>query len=269
MTRISIEQGFSWMQRFLQREWALVLPVALAFLALPPLAAELLVPADRRMATLAAAADPAQAVRVLAAMLPALVAVVIAATLGALAITALALVPGISVREALALALRRFPVQFGASLLVSVALTLVAVAVTVGLLLLGLPPLTAQLVLQPLIVAAAAVLSVRLLLLTPLVVDRPVGVFAALRQGWRMTARAAWRLAGGVAVFLVGGIVVLLAVQWALGGLLLAAGQAAGQPELGRALAALVSALASATVSSALFVLLAGFYRQAVSSSGT
>ena len=44
MTSLSIEEAFQWTQRLVAREWKLLLPVAFAFLAVPQLAFNLLMP---------------------------------------------------------------------------------------------------------------------------------------------------------------------------------------------------------------------------------
>jgi hypothetical protein len=42
--RVSVEQAFLWAQAFVAREWRLLVPVALAFMALPPLLVDLIAP---------------------------------------------------------------------------------------------------------------------------------------------------------------------------------------------------------------------------------
>lgn len=266
--RISIEEAFLWTQRFAAREWRLLLPVALAFMALPPLLLGLLLP-DRLKAMIAqsgAGAGPVDSA-MLGGLMPFVLAVLTLSCLGGLALTALALVPRISVREALVLAARRLWVLLAALVLVGVGLLVALTFVSIVLSLARVNVAAQQGLLVGVILGAVLLLWVRLALLAPLIVERRVGPIAALRAAWAISRGGSWRLLGALAVYLVGGGVVLLALGSALRVLLLVLGRSLGLPELGSVLADVLVQAVAAAVNVGLQLLVVALYRQLVGSS--
>jgi len=255
--RLSVEAAFQWMQRFVAREWALLLPVALAFFALPGLVIDLAFPnAMQLLLPGTPPGTPGQGTA-MAAML----AAVAVYALGSLAVTALALVPGISVQEAIARAVRRWPSLVGAALLVSAGVLLV---MTVCALLLAhaLPPLTLQQLLLAVVVVGGAVLWVRLAVMGPVLVERFLPPVRALRVTWEATRGAFWRLLGAMALYLLGGAIVTTALSSALGVVVVLAAKLAGAPTVGQVVSAILFRVIAAAVSTGFQLLVAGLYRQ-------
>ena len=261
MKRISVERAFLAARGFVAGEWRLLIPVVLAFLALPPLAVDLLVPAQDRVIVMpAAGADQIPAA--FGWLLPLSLGMLLMTMLGGLAITVLALVPGISVREAILIAVRRLPAQIGASLIVGLGLGVGATLVaTVGALA-GVPLETLQALVIVLVLAGAVALSVRLAALTPLLVDRRVGPWQAIRLAWMISRGALARLFGAMALYVAGAAILVIAIEKALGGVLLLAGYSLGQAEIAKALVAVIDACAGAAMSAGFYILLAALYRE-------
>lgn len=179
----SVSIGAAWLEAsaFVKRESALLLPVALLFLAIPLILVFQSIPPELREG----AAEASRAEPQLSGMAALLILVCSVVMIGGtLALYALSLKPGISVGEALRLALVRMPVSLGATLLMGMAIGVPAAALSTVSLPLG----------SLLMVAAAFFVSARLLMLNPLIVDRPVGMIAALQLGWRMTRGQVGRL---------------------------------------------------------------------------
>lgn len=245
MKRVSL--GAAWLETtpFIRREAALLLPVALLFLAVPLALMFYAVPPELRQMQL----DPgAPRPTVPAGSVLAILLCLLAVMGGTLILYALALKPGISLREALGLAVRRLPVALGAALIAGVAV-LVPVVLTSAI----APRLGAVAML-----IGAAVVSIRLLLINAVVVDRPVGVIEALRTGWTMTKGQAWRLA----LFLV---VVTLAITLAqfLGNVMLGLiGFAIGGKGMALETGNIGAAIALALGQLYLIVMIARMYRQ-------
>jgi hypothetical protein len=260
----SIERSFNLAQRIAAREWRLLLPVALAFLVLPPLASDLLLPASVR-AELAAAVqtnNPAPMLNAASWLLPLSFLLFALGTLGGLVVTALAVIPRISVREAIILGVRRFPVLLGILILFFIAVVLAAFAVTFVLLLLRLDMRTVQSLLFGMLMAIAAVAIVRLSVADAIIVTRHVGPIAALRESWSMTRGTFWRMLGAVAIYMVGGAIVVLALGTAVGAVLILAGNTFGAMELMAALNALFSRTLAGLVGLGFYLLGAAFFLQ-------
>lgn len=255
---VSVENAFSWTQRFAAREWPLLLPVGLTFFALPGLLVDIVLPGAMQTLLPGAALDPGLQLRALTAML----VVGLVNMVGALAVTALALVPGISVQEAIGRALRRAPTLIGALLLVTVAVLAAVLLVAVVMASLRAGPAAMQAMLVLLMVAGGAALWVRLALLTPVVVERGGAPLAALRHAWHLAAGAFWRMLGGLAVYFIGGMIVLVALHSALGAVVTLAAQALGAKPAGIVVTAVLFRLIAGVISTGFQVLVAGFYHQ-------
>ncbi len=253
----TIEANLRWERAFLEAEWRLLLPVTLAFLALPPLLFSLALPV--RFTTMPQTLADVQAIG--NAMPgwagPLGFALMLVTMVGALAVCALAVVPRISVAEAIRLALWRLPAWLGAALIAVGGVTVLAVAVGTALLLAGL----AQAIVVLLIVVAWLLAVLFAILLLPLAADRALGPIGLLRGGWTLYRRDTPRLVGGSAAVWVASWTLSFAIQVALGSMLLMAGRAAGQDEIGRTLAALLSSVLGALQWTFFYVFVAGFYR--------
>lgn len=264
MKPLSVENAFLWAQRFIVREWRLVLPVAFAFLALPPLTLDLLMPQSVPLILAAATQtnNPALAMGVMRWLLPLVLAIFLIGAGGGLAITALALVPEISVREALTLALRRVGVLISSLLLIVVGELAVVTAIGVVAGFARLTPVGLQSLLLGATAGVALFVAIRLVPLVPLIVRRRIGPISAIRESWLMTAGAFWRVFGAVGVYLIGSLVVIVALSAGIGAILLLFGKAVGAPELGVALNAVFGRGLAALVGLGFHLLAAAIFRQ-------
>ena len=254
----SIEQGLRALQRFLVAEWRLALPVALAFLAFPPLILTLV--ARPFFVTAPATFD---GMRTLGAALPgwfvpllALLALVTAA--GALALTALAVLPRISVGEAIVTALRRLPIWIAACMIVAAGtFVLLALIATIAAVIGG-----GQVAIFTATFVTLIAASLYLVLVMPVLVETPLGPIAVLRRAWTIYHGFLPRLAAGLILFVGVAWVASMAVQVALGSVLLLIGRLAGAAEVGQTLAAVLAALVSAVEWGSFYVFAAMLYRQ-------
>ncbi|UAK25140.1 hypothetical protein [Sphingomonas nostoxanthinifaciens] len=269
-SRISIEQAFQWVQRFSAREWRLLVPVAFAFIALPPLLFDAIVP-DGAWRTLAA--GPSADLRPMLAAAPWLMPLSLLATLiwvfGGLVVTAIGLVPRISVQEAIVLAFRRLPLLVVAMLLAAVVVILVATVAAVLIGLARVDVMAMQGLLVGVILGAGLFLSVRLVPLMPLLVERQIGPIAALRLSWALTQGAFWRILLALLLYLVGGGIVVLALGTAISATLVILGGAAGSAATGTLIAAILISAGRSVISAGFHLLVVSLYRQlAVASRG-
>lgn len=209
MTKLSISQAWSETGAFLARESRLILPIALLFLFIPGVLAELFRPHPDVQP------GPAEALGQLLLMLTGLVLGLIAV----LAITHLALRPGASVAEALQVGLRRFFPLFLTSLLLGLVFGIVGAILLVAL---GGETIASGRPIDPanmppeirlafsLLMVTAFLISVRLFLLAPVATSEPTGPISMIRRSWRLTGPQYWKLLGAfLLLLLVAGIVVV------------------------------------------------------------
>lgn len=227
--------------------------VSLAFLMLPALAVQLLVPGLQGMAQDAAG---------MAALMGWMAPVALIALFGGAALTALALVPGISVGEALRLAAQRFWVVLLAMLLVGVimviGLTIFSFAGTLaGFSQEGLTALATVLTLL-----AGVALGARFLPLVPVAVLSRGGPVLALRHSWTLTAGHFWRLLGTSMLMLFLGLLVLTIARQTILGLAMLLALASDAGQVINAVATLLLVLISTSISTYCYVLIAGVYKQ-------
>lgn len=261
---LSIEEAYQWAQRFVAREWRLLLPVAFAFMALPGLVFALppLQAAANKFTAAAQAKDLVTAWVILRWLIPIGLLVFLIAAFGGLAVTALALLPSISVREALGLAARRIGVLVGSLLLVLLGEMMLTMVLTI---ILGLARVNAagvQALIWVILAGLGVFLGVRLFLLGPMVVRRRIGPVSALRETWLVTQGMFWRILAAAAIYLVGALVVMLALSTAIGSLLLMLGKVLGAVELGQALNEVFQQALGALVALGFHLLAAGIFRQ-------
>jgi hypothetical protein len=262
---LRIEPALRWLQHFLSREWSLALPIALAFLGVPTLAIALTMMhvAPNMPTTLPELYALSRALP--GWVSPAFLAMSLVTMVGALALAALAVVPRVSVREALLLALRRFPIWLAIAVVTGVALIFLLGMLATLLALLGIGNAGLLLV----VTAVFVISGCFLVLMVPLVIDRADGPIAALRAGWLLYRRSLLKLGGALCLFWLGVWVVAFALQVGLGSLVLVAARAAGQEALGRLLAILVQSFAAAAHWGAFYLFAAALYRVASTSAAS
>jgi len=251
-----------WLQQFVEREWPLLLPVALAFFGLPKLVVTLVM--AQRITVVPQTVDD---MRTLMASLPGwwtgmvtalLIVMLIAAVVGAMTLIGLATRSRSSVGEAILESLKRAPVAVAMIVLVGLLLfVLLIVAMTVAALAGG--GQTSAVVLS-FFGIIATVLIVPLLL--PIVLRERLGLIGTLREGRHLYSGSVTRISGGLILFALGTWVVLVAVKVSAGSLILLAGRSLGQPELGDALEAVLESVTASIGWGGFYLLVASFYRQ-------
>lgn len=260
---LSIEDAFQWTQRFVAREWKLLLPLALAFLAVPQLAFNLLVPPAINEAF--GKGDPQLVMQLLEKapwVMPSALVVQLIELAGGLCITALALVPRVSVREAIGLGLQRLVALVAAVLLLFFAVLLLLLFTATVLQFLPLSPMGQKGLLVGFIFGIALFLWMRLLVLAPVIIGTRAGPIAAIRLAWELGSGAFWRIVGCSLIYAIGAQVVVLASTFALGAIFVLACSAIGLPALGPILSLTYAALASAVFWGGFHVLVVALYRQ-------
>lgn len=266
MASISISKAWEETGALVRREASLLVPVALALIALPGVLLAQVRPAvDAKTATEAMFAQSAMLANGLGLLMT---------LFASLVLSLLALRPGISVAEALRGALPRFPVALGASLLLGVGFALLLMPV-MPLLTGGeaavqrLGPPMALLLLLYLCALTALLLYgvVRLLLLNTVAAVEQLGVIATVKRSWALTRGVALRLLGFVALFLALSVIVSFAVVAAGGTVLIGLGRLLGDEALGRLLLDLVANVVNAGFVAWLYLMLASIYRQLVAGS--
>lgn len=257
VTKLSVSDAARWTGDFLRREWRLVAPVAFAFMALPGLAVQLLVPGARRVA-----AEVTQVQPWMGWLLP----VIALGLIGALAVSALALVPRVSVGEALTRAAARLWVILVGWILVIAALSLAIVVVLAALsfagALLGMSAITLTGLGVAVSFLAMILAGTRLLPIIPLVATGSDGPFAALKRAWAMTRGHFWQLFGALLLLVAAAAILSYAVGLVLGVAAQLVGRATGQEQALTAVAAALVSLVGAGLSAAFYVFVAAIYRQ-------
>lgn len=240
MATISIGKAWEETLAFVKREGTLLFPVALVFLALPMALLEVVAP--NQMQGMGSEEMKAPTQLPPQVMLVGLLAV-ISAVIGVLASYALALKPGISVSEALQLALRRIPVLFGSGLLVLLAYLALSIAIAMLL----IPAMgmqrgvgTALLLSLPFVIFV----GVRLLLLNVVVLNEPVGVIEAIRRSWALTAGQFGKLVLFALLF----VLLITVAQLVASSLLGVVGGLVGGPSLAALFAGLAGAVVAAVI---------------------
>lgn len=260
----SVEQSFQVAQRIATREWRLLLPVVLAFMVLPPLASDLLVAGSIRADIEAAmqSGNPAPVMNAASWLLPLSLVLFLCGTAGTLVVTALAVIPRISVREAIALGLRRLPITVAVLVILFAAMMVIAFTLTLLLVAARVDMTAVQSLLFGILFGMIAVAAARVSVVNALIVTRHIGPVTALRESFGMTQGLFWRLLGAMLVYMIGGIIVTLALTTAVGAVLTIAGRALGATDLAFAMNALFSRLLVGVVGTGLHLLGAAFFLQ-------
>ena len=262
MTIVSIGKAWEATVAFVKREGTLLFPVAFVFIALPLVAFQQMVPAELKTGQ----PQFANAQAIVDAMRPLMLAAIplsLVTMFGGLSLFALAMRPGISVLEALTLGLRRLPVLIGTSLVLAgcaaAAVVVLSILSALAGAMLGQAGVALILSLAFIVLGGGIIwVGLRLLMLNPLILDRPVGPLDALRQAWPLTLGNFWRLAGFVIIF----FIVATIAQAALSAVLGVIGGLAGGPTIA-ALMGDIGAVAVSSVSQVyIVVMLARIYEQ-------
>ena len=250
MATLSIGKAWEESVAFVAREAALLLPVALLFVALPIVLLQEMTPPE--LVQWSASMKGTMPAVPGSYWLSLLLAVVLI-WFGSLTLFALALRPGISVAEALRLALHRLPVLIGTSVLAGLLLFVAILIVSAPLILVaGVGgPLVA-------IIGVGLFVGTRLALLNPVVIDDRLGVLASLKRAWALTKGGFWRLFGFLAVVLVVSTIAGSAAQAVFG---VIGGLVAGV-DGARLLGGIAAAGVSGVVQVYMLVMLARLYRQ-------
>jgi hypothetical protein len=257
MASISISKAWDETNGLVRREAALLVPVALALIALPGV----LLAQVRPVATAQSATTIMMSQQAMLANAVGLLITLFAS----LVLTLLALRPGISVAEAMRAALLRFPIALGASLVTPVMPLLTGGEAAVQ----RLSPGFALLLLGYLCAIMGLLLYglVRLLLLNTVAAAERLGVIATIRRSWALTRGIVSRLLGFVVLFLALSVIVSFAVVAAGGTVLVGLGRLLGDEALGRLLLDLVTNVVNAGFVGWLYLMLAAIYRQVAGSS--
>jgi hypothetical protein len=258
MATMSIGKAWEEAIAFIRRESALLLPVALLFIALPSVILQQMTPTEIEGAKTMAE------VRALLPRVPSSYWTAMGLTLvllwfGSMTIFGLVLRGGISVGESLRLALVRMPTLLGATVLMSVAMMvgLILAGALAGVLG-GAAPAVGDLV-AVLALAASAWIGLRMVLLNTVILDRDVGAIACIRIAWAMGRGNLWRFAALFLVSIAFSLVASMTAQMLFGSIgILLAGKA-----VGIFIADLAGAVVSTLVLMVLLVMLARLYRQA------
>lgn len=241
---VSIGAAWSEAREFIRREAGLLLPVALLFIAIPIALIMEAVPAELRQAPMPGTARgqiPGPSLLLILACSLIMVG-------GTLSCYALAVKPGISLGEALAHGFRRLPVAVGSALIVGVALGIPMVLLSAAS-----PQLGALLTL-----AAAFLLSAKLLLINVVIVDRPCGPVDALRASWAMSRGNLGRLF----LFIIGISIPIMLAQMVAEVLLGLVGLAVGGPEVGRQMGLIGASAVLGVGQMVMIVMTSRIYRQ-------
>ena len=263
MSRISIEATFAWTQRIVAREWGLLLPIALAFLAFPQLALVLTMPPGvQQLLQTVPVTNPDRVMAVMLWLVPAIVLIVALSGIGGLAITALALTPRISVGESIVRALRRFPVLAGSALILFFGLLFFAMLEFTLLTLIGLDPVRLQAIAATLMVVASFALMVRMSPLPAIIVDRRIGPIDALGEAWTLGRGAGWKMFLALLIYYLGAVIIVIALGTAFGACIQLAARLGGWPAIADPIMAVIERFMGGATAAGAYVIGAGFYRQ-------
>ena len=259
MTKLSISAAWDETAEFLKRDAGALFIIAFAFIALPQVALQALVPG---------LASPGEQ-SLSPIWLLVIVATMVLSMAGTLAISALALGRENVVGRAIALGFRRFPALLGASILVGLVVGLagVALALIAGIDGRQLTAPTSEaagrllLLIVPLMLLFAFI-WIRLMLMTPIAAAEEGGPLALIRRSWRLTAGRFWRLLGFVLLAVLV-ILVMSRVATIVVGLVISL--VAGRPDPGTLpglLLALVAGIVNAAIVMVFTTMVARIYAQ-------
>lgn len=255
MPRLSMSEVWDETKAFLAREKALVLPLGFATFGIALLMLGLAAPQGRPGAAMPAGPW-------MLWLLPGLLLI----TIGYLAISAIVLLPNISVREAIGRAMARLP---SAVLITGMLLGAMLLLVTVAAMIVGLFGASLGWSMERAAMASLAValipmfwLSIRLILLWPLLVDRGLAPMDMIRGSFALTEGHTARI---------GALLVLVAMVYMLGtgvariaggSIFLLIGRVLGNPELGHLLTTILVAAVGGALATVWSLFVALLYRR-------
>jgi hypothetical protein len=260
MARLSMSGIWDETTGFLAREKGLVFPLGLATFGLGLLITMFGLPQS-------SGSEPVPPGPWMFWLLPAL----ILATVGYLSVSAITLMPNISVREALGVAMARLPTALLLTLILLLAMMGIFVVAGLLLALVGGPAgwSAERAAMASIVIAAPFIVwvSIRLITLWPLLIDRSPGAMAAIRESFRLTGGHGLKIAG---VVLLAGSAYLLATgvaQIAGGSVFLLLGRAIGDAAVGRLLTDILVAAVAGLLATVWSVFVALLYRRLAGSS--
>lgn len=239
-----------------KRERQLLVPLTLATIGIGSAAAAMIQPETNEPTTAAIAF-----VSTLAANLLNLI--------GSLAIIALVLKPGLSVAEAIRLAIARAPKMLGVILLYFVAILVIMLpfvlaagptSLSVKTTINDLPPRALFFALIGLLVIIYA--GIRLMTLNVVIVDRNPPILTAITTALAQSRGLVLKLIGVLLLFLIVGAVLSGAAVAVLGALFSLIGKSFGLPLLGKTVAALAGGMIEALLSMVFAVFITTLYRK-------
>lgn len=262
MARLSMSDIWDETRAFLAREKALILPLGFATFGLALLLLALAAPAE--------AAAQAKPGLWMLWLVPGFLLI----TIGYLAVSAIVLTPNISVGESLGVAMKRLPSAISLTFLMVGAMLLLLI---ISIMLFGVVGAQTGMSLERAAIASVVValvpmfwLSIRLIIVWPLLVVHDAGPADAIRRSFALTAGNALPIAGILLLF---GMVYLLTTgvaQIAGGSVFLLIGRAIGMPHIGHSLAGVLVAGVGGLLATMWTLFLALLYRRlAGSSNGT
>jgi hypothetical protein len=259
MASLSIGKAWEDSVAFVRREWELLSLVALLFMTIPSIILQQMVPpelvqwASQRKGDL----PPLPADFVLGMGICLLVT-----AFGSLALFALALRPGVSAGEALRLGVARLPAFLGSMLVMTgifaAAILILVVPIAVLAMVSRIAGGLAVTFGTAMLFGFIGYASIRLLLLNPVVLDRPEGPLGLLRRAWRLSQGHFLRLFAFFIVFSLVTLVVSEAARIVLGSIGGLVGGAGASVAIGN----IASTIATTAVQVYGIAMLSRIYRQ-------
>jgi hypothetical protein len=251
------------MLAFLRGHHALLLPIGLAFFALPTLIVSWAMPAPNPQ-------DPTSSPPAGGWMLW-LIPLFIAYLVGNVAISALALRANLSVREAIRTGVRSL--RIGAvvvGLLIAFLVLVVVIVSLIGALLVvgGFETSGAVGLMMTLLFMLVLWLLARTLPIWALIADRAVPPVAAIRQSFALTRGETWKILLVTIMFVAVASVLSAAVRFTLGSIFLVIGRMAADQSLSSFLIILLNAVIGGVLTTAWTLFAAMLYRRLVASKG-
>jgi len=219
MRPLSISTAWNETAAFVKREAGLLFPIALAFLALPSIVAQYLMPA----------VEPGQQPE-LGGWVFLLIPLIVLSTIGTLAVSSLALRPAQTVGSAISHGARRLLPTLGAFVVLALLTAVLLVPIAILIALLGLDERRTVALSLILFVFVFSYFWIRFLMISPSAVTERLGPVGLLKQSWQLTRGHFVKLIGFVSLLSIVFVVALMAVTLVVGTI---ATVLAGPPEPG------------------------------------
>jgi hypothetical protein len=237
MSRVSFTEVWDRARGFIAKEWSLLVPVALAWFAVPTMLLSIIMPQPKSLG------EPLPNGPWMLWFVP----VFLLSIFGSMTLAAMTLVPAVSVGEALRRALARLPTALGALGLLIVAMLFLSLVLgllaSIAAAIAGWGETGALPLATMLLFAGSLVVAVRLAVLWPAVIDGEQGPFVAVRRSLTLTMGKFWRLFGLLLLAVAVTMLLTLATRLAGGSVLLILGDLVGSAALGIGLANALNAI--------------------------